>query len=132
MYFISASMMSSKNVSVLRRGAWKFIMDPAPHSPVCFLLYLCIALNVCDYGKELMSVIFIGCLYKEWFFRYSNKVKCDVATQEVLLTAEYLLPEKNCLLHFYCKCHLNVRHLAILLAALGLSYTDRHYPEVTK
>lgn len=43
----------------------------------------------CDDGNELMSVVFIGYLYKEWFFKYSNKVKCDVATQEMLLTAEY-------------------------------------------
>lgn len=44
--FISASMESSENVSMLRRGAWKFIMDTTPHSPVCFLLYLCIALSL--------------------------------------------------------------------------------------
>lgn len=83
--------------------------------------------SLCDDGNELMSVVYIGYLYKECFFKYSNKVKCDVAIQEVLLTAEYPLPEKNivCFI-FYCKCHLNVRHSAILLAALVLSYRERH------
>lgn len=66
--------------------------------------------SLCDDGNELMSVVFIGYLYKEWFFKYSNKVKCDVAAQEVLLTAEYPLPEKHCVLYFYCKCLLNVRY----------------------
>lgn len=70
--------------------------------------------SLCDDGNELMSVVFIGYLYKERFFKYSNKVKCDVATQEVLLTAEYPLPEKHCLLYFYFKCHLN--DLAIVLS----------------
>lgn len=80
------------------------------------LFMLCFE-SLYDDRKGLMSVVFIGYLYKEWLFKYTNKVKCDVATQEVLLTAEYPLPEKHCLLNFYCQCHLNVRCLAMLLAA---------------
>lgn len=46
MDFISASMESSKNVSVPRKRAWRFIIDTTPHSPASFLFCLCIALGL--------------------------------------------------------------------------------------
>ena len=48
------------------------------------LLVCCIG-SLCDKANKVTTVILTGCLYNEYFFKYSDKFKYDIATQEVLL-----------------------------------------------
>lgn len=56
------------------------------------LFVYCIG-SLCDKVNKVTTVVLTGCLYNEYFFKYSDKY--DIATQEILLINWVAPPRKS-------------------------------------
>lgn len=92
MAFILVRMESPKNISKPRRRAWR---HSTLFSSLFSVLFVYCTGSLCDKANKVMTVVLTGCLYNECFFKYSDKFKYDIATQEILLINWVAPPRKS-------------------------------------